>query len=420
MYEDLFENLVSRNNLEEVLCSIKEQKQMTWEQVAHALYQILDDIDTASDICKENTEAFQNMVMKLQAKRNELMASYDGYTVEPVVQILERYKRIETDKVARISNESEFTPVATLMDEYGGKAQIGIDDHCYVLYLKETDSEFYKPITHIWKEAFEVLKDLPELNESQVVEPMDLKILQRDKLAQIDYGNPYHLLTPEQKEIISQKMRKDESRRKNGLKKLEESLTDFARYELQAAGLFDKDSDYEGMIGEAVMDLISKFAEQGHSGFSASITREIFDKLSNYKPLSELTDNLDEWNDISEAQAGKPGWQSSRCPSAFSEDGGKTYWDIDEDYYKYTDEDGTVWSGGLTEEQWANRPMHTSKPWKVQENGQYKGPSELDQLKNSIAKSIYKKPFVQCSEKQKLKILDNMRKKGYKIEGGSI
>jgi hypothetical protein len=140
-------------------------------------------------------------------------------------------------------------------------------------------------------------------------------------------------------------------------------MSDFARKELDLAGMFDKDSDYEGMLGEAVMDLIELFASQGHSGFSAAMTVDLFDRLASYKPLTELTDNPDEWNDVSEFQGGKPGWQSTRSPSCFSNDGGKTYWDIDEDYYKHTDEDGLVWSGGLTEEQWDARPIHTSKHW---------------------------------------------------------
>ena len=39
---------------------------------------------------------------------------------------------------------------------------------------------------------------------------------------------------------------------------------DHAKLELQMAGFFDKDSDYGGMIGEAVMELMEVFANQGH------------------------------------------------------------------------------------------------------------------------------------------------------------
>lgn len=44
-------------------------------------------------------------------------------------------------------------------------------------------------------------------------------------------------------------------------------------------GMFDKDSDYDGMIGEAIMELSKVFAEQGHSGMSAFITLQLFHQL---------------------------------------------------------------------------------------------------------------------------------------------
>lgn len=62
-------------------------------------------------------------------------------------------------------------------------------------------------------------------------------------------------------------------------------LLNHANSELKRVGLFDKDSDYDGMIGEAVSELISTFAEQGHSGMSAMMTRELFYKLSNFETI---------------------------------------------------------------------------------------------------------------------------------------
>ena len=73
------------------------------------------------------------------------------------------------------------------------------------------------------------------------------------------------------------------------------TLTEHAKMELEVAGLFDKDSDYGGMTGEAVMELIEVFGEQGHSGMSASLTRNIFNKLADYKPLTPIQGTDDEW-----------------------------------------------------------------------------------------------------------------------------
>ena len=63
------------------------------------------------------------------------------------------------------------------------------------------------------------------------------------------------------------------------------TLTEFAEAELRRVGLFDEDSDYNGMLGEAVMELIRTFAKQGHSGCSAGITADLFNRVVRYKPL---------------------------------------------------------------------------------------------------------------------------------------
>lgn len=110
------------------------------------------------------------------------------------------------------------------------------------------------------------------------------------------------------------------------------SLVEHAEQELRSAGLCDKDSDYEGMVGEAVLDLVKTFADQGHSGYSAHMTLDIFSRVAAYKPLGPLTSNPDEWMHIADDVAGnKTTWQSRRRPDAFSEDSGKTYYLLDED-----------------------------------------------------------------------------------------
>jgi len=63
------------------------------------------------------------------------------------------------------------------------------------------------------------------------------------------------------------------------------NLVNHANVELKKAGLFDKDADYDGMLGDAVLELITVFAAQGHSGYSAQMTRELFYKLSNFEEL---------------------------------------------------------------------------------------------------------------------------------------
>jgi len=57
------------------------------------------------------------------------------------------------------------------------------------------------------------------------------------------------------------------------------TVTETAKATIQKAGLNDKDSDYEGMIGEALGELLDVFQKQGHSGFSAIMVADIFKSL---------------------------------------------------------------------------------------------------------------------------------------------
>jgi hypothetical protein len=105
----------------------------------------------------------------------------------------------------------------------------------------------------------------------------------------------------------------------------------WAENELRRAGLFDRGSDYDGMIGKEVLKLCKAFSGAGHSGLSAAMTASIFGRLAHWKVLTPLTDDSDEWMYIDEDVAGAPTvWQNRRQSSCFSHDGGKTYYDIDE------------------------------------------------------------------------------------------
>lgn len=91
------------------------------------------------------------------------------------------------------------------------------------------------------------------------------------------------------------------------------------------------DPDYE--VRKAVLELVEKFAEQGHSGFSASVVIGMVVPLLRFEPLTPITDNPDEWMPITslEPATDSPNmWQSRRDPRFFSLDGGKTYHNVDE------------------------------------------------------------------------------------------
>lgn len=110
-----------------------------------------------------------------------------------------------------------------------------------------------------------------------------------------------------------------------------ETLYDHGKVELAKAGLLDKDSDYEGMLGDSVLELLKVLGEQGHSGTSAAMTVDLFSKLASYKNLTPITDDPEEWMDVADERTGhKAVWQNRRNSSLFSNDGGKTYYSIDD------------------------------------------------------------------------------------------
>lgn len=90
-------------------------------------------------------------------------------------------------------------------------------------------------------------------------------------------------------------------------------LLAFAKMEM--AG---KDFGYDGMIADAVLDLIRTFAAQGHSGGSAPTTIGLFSKLASYEPLGPLTGEDNEWNEVGEEDGNKV-YQNRRCSHVFKQ-----------------------------------------------------------------------------------------------------
>lgn len=128
----------------------------------------------------------------------------------------------------------------------------------------------------------------------------------------------------------------------------EDNLTMHARRELELAGLFDKDSDYGGMMGPAVMNMIYVFASEGHSGFSAHWALGLFEKVASFQNLTPITSNSEEWCEVSENL-----WQCRRDSRLFSHNGGKTWYNYEDCAYRYRDKNGATFTCNcrLTEEE---------------------------------------------------------------------
>lgn len=115
------------------------------------------------------------------------------------------------------------------------------------------------------------------------------------------------------------------------------SIETFARDELTRAGMFDNDSDYGGMLGDAVMKMVKVFAEEDHSGFSARMAISLFEKVARYEPLTPLTGEDDEWFEPMEGM-----WQNKRCSHVFKDRKDGPAYDINGRVFR--DPDGSCWT----------------------------------------------------------------------------
>lgn len=58
------------------------------------------------------------------------------------------------------------------------------------------------------------------------------------------------------------------------------------------------DEEYGILCYKAAGELMEVFEEQGHSGYSAGLTAQIFKRLVDGKPLAPITDKDDQWDEI--------------------------------------------------------------------------------------------------------------------------
>ena len=95
------------------------------------------------------------------------------------------------------------------------------------------------------------------------------------------------------------------------------NITDYAKKELELAGWFDKDGVFADMMGKTVLKMVEEFSKEGHSGMSATIAIDLFSNVAKFIPLTPLTGEDWEWDDI----GNHPGhyFQNKRCHHVFKE-----------------------------------------------------------------------------------------------------
>jgi len=100
-------------------------------------------------------------------------------------------------------------------------------------------------------------------------------------------------------------------------------LISYAEYEMDRIGLTNED-EYNRMMREHILKMVKVFAEEGHSGFSGRYALDLLTKLLDFKPLTPLTGEDDEWTDISDC-GDSPSYQNKRCSSVFKNPDGECY-----------------------------------------------------------------------------------------------
>jgi len=99
--------------------------------------------------------------------------------------------------------------------------------------------------------------------------------------------------------------------------------------------------EYGKVVHDCVTQLLKLMFEQGHSELSAGFTLAEFSRLSKFKPLSPLTGEDDEWQDVYENN-GKTIQQNKRCFSIFREKGDNSTAENSEGV-AFSDDEGKTW-----------------------------------------------------------------------------
>ena len=118
-------------------------------------------------------------------------------------------------------------------------------------------------------------------------------------------------------------------------------LVEFAEGELNLLLKSCKDSESlktQKAVNDDILDIIKLFSSQGHSGFSASYSLNILKRLLDYKPLSAITGDEDEWEQLNYSP--DLAYQNKRCPSLFRDADGKVY---NVEARIFSDDNGHTW-----------------------------------------------------------------------------
>ena len=97
------------------------------------------------------------------------------------------------------------------------------------------------------------------------------------------------------------------------------NIRTYAINELTRIGMYDSGDEKNGAMCDHILKMVDVFAEEGHSGFFAEYAISILQKLLRFEPLSPLTGEDDEWNDVSDLFEDEEVYQNKRLSRVFKD-----------------------------------------------------------------------------------------------------
>lgn len=141
-----------------------------------------------------------------------------------------------------------------------------------------------------------------------------------------------------------------------------------AMREFQIAGWCDENGvfndEMQKQMCDGVLRLLDLFAEEGHSGFSASYAISLFKKMVNFEPITPLTGADDEWVDHGYT------FQNKRMGSVFKDSkDGQAYWSDGRVFWDWhKDEDGSMHKSYFTSR---DSRVNIEFPWTKPDKPEY-------------------------------------------------
>lgn len=148
------------------------------------------------------------------------------------------------------------------------------------------------------------------------------------------------------------------------------NLINYAKDEMDLIGLReDSDDEMNRAMREHILQMVKVFSDEGHSGFSANYALAILKKVLDFKPLSALTGEDDEWLEVADEL-----YQNKRASNVFKDKDG-AYWSDGIVFWEWF----TPWDNGVAGEPF--KTYFTSKdsavriesfPWVMPEKPEYR------------------------------------------------